>query len=57
MAPIVNLNRARKAKKRGEAERQAAVNRAAFGRSKAEKQREGQERQRVSRDLDSKRIE
>ena len=57
MASIVNLNRARKAKKRAEAERQATVNRAAFGLSKVEKQREEQERERVGRDLDGKRIE
>lgn len=36
MPSIVNLNRFRKAKKAAEAERRAAENRAAFGRSKAE---------------------
>lgn len=37
MTEIVNLNRARKAKARAEKERQAADNRARFGRTKAEK--------------------
>lgn len=37
MSEIVNLNRARKARARTEKERQAADNRARFGRSKAEK--------------------
>ena len=57
MASIINLNRARKAKNRAEAERQAETNRAAFGRPKAERQREQQERDRVGRDLDSKKID
>ena len=37
MAEVVNLNRARKAKKRVAAQASAAQNRAAFGRTKAEK--------------------
>ena len=37
MDQVVNLNRFRKAKRRREAERQAAENRATFGRSKAER--------------------
>ncbi len=37
MSEIVNLNRVRKARARTERERQAADNRARFGRSKAEK--------------------
>ena len=37
MTGIVNLNRARKAKARVDAAAQAAQNRAAFGRTKAEK--------------------
>ena len=37
MTEIVNLNRARKAKARVEGQIQAAQNRAAFGRTKAEK--------------------
>jgi hypothetical protein len=38
MAEIINLRRARKAKAKTEAESQAAANRIAFGRSKAEKE-------------------
>ncbi|MBI3439549.1 MAG: DUF4169 family protein [Proteobacteria bacterium] len=37
MADVVNLRRARKAKQRSDAETQAQLNRAAFGRTKAEK--------------------
>ncbi|MDP1028632.1 DUF4169 family protein [Sphingomonas sp. KR1UV-12] len=37
MAEIVNLNRARKAKRRADDAAQAEANRAAFGRTKAEK--------------------
>jgi hypothetical protein len=37
MAEIVNLNRARKARAKAEAERQAAANRAKHGRTGAEK--------------------
>lgn len=40
MAEIVNLNRARKAKARADAGRQAEANRAKFGRTKAERDRE-----------------
>ena len=52
-----SLNRARKAKKRNEAKRQAAVNRVAFGRTKAERERENQDHERALREFDSKRIE
>ena len=37
MAEIVNLNRARKAKRRADEQVQATANRVAFGRTKAEK--------------------
>jgi hypothetical protein len=57
MDPVVNLNRFRKAKKKAEAERQAAANRTAFGRNKAERRQADLERERRERDLDSKRIE
>ena len=40
MSEIVNLRRARKEKVRDEKEKQAAGNRAKFGRTKAEKQRD-----------------
>ena len=43
MGEVVNLRKWRKARERAEAEAQAAANRAAFGRSKAEKQRDAKE--------------
>jgi hypothetical protein len=52
MAEIVNLNRARKAKARDEAHTTAAANRAAFGRTKAEKQAAKIEAERHARELD-----
>lgn len=42
MAEIVNLNKARKARAKDEAEAKAAANRAKHGRSKAEKRSEAQ---------------
>jgi len=57
MASVINLNRFRKAKKAAEAERRAAENRAASGRGKAERRQADVERERLERDLDSKRIE
>jgi hypothetical protein len=49
MAPIVNLNRFRKAKKRDEAQQRAAENRALFGRSKKERRGGGRARSRRAR--------
>jgi hypothetical protein len=43
MADILSLSKARKAKARGEKEAIAAQNRAKFGRTKADKQRESAE--------------
>jgi len=57
MASVVNLNRFRKAKRRAEDERRAAENRATFGGTKTERQKEEAERQRLARELDSKRLE
>jgi len=57
MASVVNLNRFRKAKKSAEADRRAADNRAAFGRSKTERRKADDERERLERDLDGKRID
>jgi Domain of unknown function (DUF4169) len=51
-ADIVNLNRARKAKKRDDAERQADANRAKFGRPKAERERED-----AAREIEQKRLD
>ncbi|PXA85403.1 DUF4169 domain-containing protein [Nostoc sp. 3335mG] len=52
MAEIVNLNRARKAKAKAEAGRQAEANRAKFGRMKAEKDRDAAEQARRDALLD-----
>ena len=52
MAEIVNLRQARKRRARRAAEDQAAANRIAFGRSKAEKQAEQRESARAQRLLD-----
>ena len=52
MADIVNLNRARKAKARSDARSTAAANRAAHGRTKAEKQAATAEAERRERQLD-----
>jgi hypothetical protein len=52
MAEIVNLNRFRKAKTRADEKRQAAENRVAFGRTKAEKVADKAERERAARALD-----
>ena len=57
MGEVVNLRRARKARARGAAEAQAAANRAAFGRTKAEKQAIADETARRERDLDGTRRE
>jgi hypothetical protein len=57
MTPVVNLNRFRKAKKHAEDERRAAENRAAFGRSKADRQSAKNEEERRRRDLEGKRVD
>lgn len=57
MAEIVNLRLARKARQRGEADRQAAANRARHGESKADKVRRRQEAERLARTVDGARRE
>lgn len=52
MGEIVNLNRARKARDKAAAKADAAVNRAAHGRTKGERQAAEAERARVARLLD-----
>ncbi len=52
MAEIVNLRIARKARARQNAEREAAENRAKFGLTKAEKQRQSADGERTDRLLD-----
>lgn len=52
MAEIVNLRQARKRQSRKAAEELAVANRAAFGRTKAQKQAEAAEADRMRRKLD-----
>ena len=52
MAEIVNLNKARKARTRAGKDEQAAVNRAKFGRTRAEKARDKAEPLKTERLLD-----
>lgn len=52
MAEIINLNKARKAKVRLSAEKQAAENRVRYGRSKAQKQQDAAETEAMRRKLD-----
>ncbi len=52
MANVVNLNRVRKKNKAAESKKTAEQNRAKFGRTKAEKQRDAQERAERDRLLD-----
>lgn len=57
MNEVVNLRRARKARERAEAEAQAAANRAAFGRTKAEKQKSKKEADAMQRTLEGHKLE
>jgi hypothetical protein len=52
MADIVNLNRARKARAKAEAGKQAEANRAKFGRTRAEREREAADKARRDALLD-----
>jgi hypothetical protein len=52
MAEPINLNKARKARARADAEATAAANRARFGRTKAEKLADKAEADRKARTLD-----
>ena len=54
-ADVVNLRRARKAKARSEREKNAAANRAAFGRPKSNKAQADAERQRAAKALEGHR--
>lgn len=57
MAEIINLRRARKQRKRDEADRQAEQNRISFGRSKPERSLTEAERKLAARRLDGHRLE
>ena len=52
MSEVINLNKARKQKQRVDAEQLAVLNRARFGRTKAQKQREALEAAEAQRRLD-----
>jgi hypothetical protein len=52
MAEIVNLNRARKARAKQDAQARASANRARFGRTKADKLRDKAEAERLAKRLD-----
>ncbi|MBV5257938.1 DUF4169 family protein [Synechococcus moorigangaii CMS01] len=57
MAELVNLRTARKRKAKEAADRHAAANRAAFGQTKAEKQKRKAETDKAARELDGKKRE
>ena len=57
MAELVNLRRARKARDRAEAEKDAEANRRKFGRSKAERVQVGAETERAAREHAGRKIE
>jgi hypothetical protein len=57
MSDVVNLRAARKAKAKADGKKQAAANRAAFGRTKAEKAAEASAKERLARALDQARRE
>ncbi|MFN6981467.1 MAG: DUF4169 family protein [Brevundimonas sp.] len=57
MAEIINLNRARKTRAKVEDKTRAAANRAAHGRTKAQKQSADKDRDRVARQLDGHKLD
>ena len=57
MAEIINMRTARKARARQNAEREAANNRAKFGQTKAEKQRQRADAERTERLFDGVKLE
>lgn len=57
MGEVVNLNRARKARKKAEEQRKAEENRVRFGRPKAERRRDAAEKEREQREHDGKQLE
>lgn len=57
MGDLVNLNKARKARGKLDARVAAEANRAKFGRTKAEKDKDKAEAERAARQLDGARLE
>lgn len=56
MGDLVNLNKARKARAKSEAEKMAADNRLKFGMTKAEKKKRADEKTRLARHIDGHRL-
>lgn len=57
MGDVVNLNKMRKARERGEAKERAAENRAKFGQPKAIREKQKKETVRATKDLDGKKLD
>lgn len=57
MGDVVNLNKMRKARERGEAKERAAENRAKFGQPKAIREKQKKETVRAAKDLDGKKLD
>ena len=57
MSEVINLNRARKARDKVAAVRQAETNRVLFGRTKTEKRHDVAEAARIAKELDGKKTE
>jgi len=57
MGDVVNLSRYRKTKQRQDEQRQAAINREKFGKTKAETERDRLRRQQQEKALDGKRLD
>jgi hypothetical protein len=57
VATIVNLNKRRKQRDRGEAERRASANRIRFGRDKQQRTRDALEAARARKEIEDKRLE
>ena len=57
LSDIINLKRFRKSKARSEADRQAAGNRASFGRTRAERERDERAKRQLHEVVDQHRIE
>ncbi|HKR19984.1 MAG TPA: DUF4169 family protein [Stellaceae bacterium] len=57
MTEPVNLNRFRKARRRADAQKQAAENRVAFGRTKAERETERLKAEKAAHDLANKKLD
>lgn len=57
MGDVVNFNKARKTRDRGEAKERAAENRAKFGQPKATREKQKKETVRAAKDLDGKKLD